>query len=489
MMVGRDADVEGVLGVLLKVRTRSGLKLKRLAATEVDVTLLANLPLIRRYRSEHDVSADAGIVEVVTRIAATLPASDRVIVDAILSLGLFRRKLEDDMAARELYADDLGKRRQALVDHWAELHRLLDAEETPPPSVRNLRFAVEKRSLANLADRCVHDVAVPAPESHETHEPSNSVVIVGGAVTDVIVVSERFPDVGEAVQAGSFEEHPGGKGLNLAVSARRFGLRARLMAAVGGDAAARELIGYMNEEGLSTEWIRTTPGEANPRALVLVSPTGESRYIGWMNHGKVSLSTVDLELPRTKKAIAEADAVLVTLEPSVETVQWALSAATRQTPKPLVLLQASPPVDTPQELYLYLNGVDYLIGREGELRGLLPDPESPRSVDALAEELLNLGVDTVCVVENFGCRIRSISGSSDIPGPKVPLDDTPGAREAFSAALTYQLLVHGGDLTTEALDWAISAMAASLTVKEITNAMPGAKDLDRPWVRSDVEPP
>lgn len=488
-MVGRDTDVEGVLGVLLKVRTRSGLNVKRLASTEVDVTLLADLALVRRYRREHETSADTGIVEVVTRIAAILPASDRVVVDAVLSLGLFRQKLED-AAARVLYADDLGKRRQALVDHWAELHRLLGAADTPPaPSVRNLRAVIEKRSLAKLADRCVHDVAIPAAESRDAREPSNSVVIVGGAVTDVIVVSDRFPDVGEAVQASSFEEHPGGKGLNLAVSARRFGLQARLVAAIGGDAAARELVGYMNEEGLSTEWITVTHGEANPRALVLVSPTGESRYLGWMNHGKVSLSTVDLDLPRTKKAISEADAVLVTLEPSVETVQWALRAATRQTPKPLVLLQASPPVDTPQELYLYLNGVDYLIGREGELRGLLPDPESPRSVDALAEELLNLGVDTVCVVENFGCRIRSISGSSDIPGPKVPLDDTPGAREAFSAALTYQLLEHGGDLTTEALDWAISAMTASLTVKEITNAMPGAKDVDRPWVRSDVEHP
>lgn len=483
-MTGRSADVEGVLGVLLKVRTRSGLKVKRLGSTEVDVTLLADLPVVRRHRREHGLSTDEAIVEALTRVAATLPPSDLVVVDAVLSLGLFRKNIESQATRRALYADDLGKRRQALVDDWDRLHRFLGVTEVPPPpSVRNLRATIEKRSLGELAERCLHEGSTPPPEA-----PGTSVVVVGGAVTDVIVVSAEFPDVGTAVQATSFEEHPGGKGLNLAVSARRFGLRARLVAAVGGDNAATEILAYMHQEGLSTEWIRTTPGEANPRALVVVSPTGQSRYLGWMNHAKVALSTLDWEKPRTRQAMTEADAVLVTLEPPVETVQWALSAATRQTPKPLVLLQASPPMDAPQQLYRYLNGVDYLIGREGELRGLLPDPDGPRTVDALAEELLNLGVVTVCVVEHFGCKIRSISGKSDLSGPKVPLDDTPGAREAFSAALTYQLLEHGGGLTAEALDVAINAMTASLTVKEITNAMPGAKDLDRAWARTDMEP-
>ncbi|WP_410608598.1 PfkB family carbohydrate kinase [Amycolatopsis sp. lyj-109] len=486
-MAKPDAAVEGVRNVFFKLRTRSGLNVERLSATEVDVALLADLPIVRRYARERAVSTDQAIVDVVTRVTAALEPTDRLIADAVLALGM----LAGRPGLPQLYAEDLGERRETLAEHWAALHRLLDVTEIPPaPSVRALRGPVEARALLRLAERCVHGPEAPLPEpAADAREPSNSIVVIGGAVTDVIVVSDELPEIGAAVQADSFEEHPGGKGLNLAVAARRFGLRARLCAAIGGDDAARELTRYMRQEGLSTELIRTTPGEANPRALMLVTQKGETRYLGWMNKGKVSLSTTEFEQPRTKQAIADADAVLITLEPPVETVQWALETAARQTPKPLVLLQASPPMKTPQQLYRHLHGVDYLVGREGELRGLLSYPDRPATVDALADELLTLGVQTVCVVENFGAKIRSRTRSRDIEGPNVPLEDTPGAREAFSAALTFQLLDDGGDLTWDALEWAIRAMTANLTLEEITDSMPGTEDVDRLWRKPDVENP
>lgn len=490
-MANPDAAVVGVRSVFLKLRTRSGLNVERLSATEVNVALLADLPIVHRYEREHAVSTDQAIVDVVTRVTATLEPTDRLIADAVLALGLLGGLLGDRPELRELYADDLGDRREALAEHWEEFHRLLGVAEIPAaPTVRALRGPVETRALARLAERCVHDPEASLLEpAADTRQPSNSIVVVGGAVTDVVVVSDKLPEIGAAVQASSFEEHPGGKGLNLAVAARRFGLRARLCAAIGGDEAAREFTRYMRQEGLSTELIRTTPGEANPRALMLVTQKGETRYLGWMNKGKVSLSTTEFELASTKQAIADADAVMVTLEPPVETVQWALDTAARQSPKPLVLLQASPPMETPQQLYKHLHGVDYLVGREGELRGLLSYPDRPATVDALADELLTLGVETVCVVENFGAKIRSRTSSRDVEGPNVPLEDTPGAREAFSAALTFQLLKDGGDLTWDALEWAIRAMTANLTIEEITDSMPGTEDVDRLWKKPDVESP
>jgi ribokinase len=489
-MAKPDAAVDGVRSVFLKLRTRSGLNVERLSATEVDVALLGDLPAVRRYAREHAVSTDQAIVDVVTRVTAGLEPTDRLIADAVLALGVLDDLLADRPKLRGLYAEDLGERRNALARHWDAYHRLLGVTEIPSaPTVRTLRGSVEARALVRLAERCVHGPEALLEPAADSREPSNSIVVVGGAVTDVVVVSDELPEIGAAVQASSFEEHPGGKGLNLAVAARRFGLRARLCAAIGGDEAARDLTRYMQQEGLSTELIRTTPGEANPRALMLVTQKGETRYLGWMNTGKVSLSTTEFEQPRTKQAIADADAVMVTLEPPVETVQWALDAAARQSPKPLVLLQASPPTATPQQLYRHLHGVDYLVGREGELRGLLSYPDRPDTVDALAEELLTLGVETVCVVENFGAKIRSRTRSRDIEGPNVPLEDTPGAREAFSAALTFQLLKDGGDLTWDALEWAIRAMTANLTIEEITDSMPGTEDVDRLWRKPDVENP
>jgi ribokinase len=478
-MARYDANVEGVRSVFLKLRTRSGLTVERLETTEVDVRVLAELPAVRRHVRDTGASDGEAIVHVVTAAVAGLDPADLLIADAALALGVLRVRVGARPAVERLYADDLGERRRALADDWAALHALLGVvSDSPAPTVRSLRGSIETRALGVLADRCVHD---PAPaEPAPGGETVGSVVVVGGAMTDHVVVSDEWPAVSEAVQAQSFDVHPGGKGLNLAVAGRRLGLEAWLVAAVGGDSQAADLLQFMRKEGLPTDLIRETPGTANPRALVLVGQTGETRYLGWMNELEVSLSKEDFHAPRVREALAAADAVLVTLEPPWETIKWALSAAPAQPKKPLVLLQASPPREAPQQLYRLLRGVDYLVGREGELRRLLSDPDSPRTVDDLARSLLALGVGAVCVVESFGCKIRSSAISQDIEGPPVPLDDAPGVREAFSAALVQKLIQEGaGRSREEALHWAIAAMATNPSLDEIAESMPGRDEVER----------
>ncbi|MFI5591845.1 PfkB family carbohydrate kinase [Amycolatopsis sp. NPDC051758] len=477
-MARYDANVEGVRSVFLKLRTRSGLTVERLDATEVDVRLLAELPVVRRRVRETGEPEGEAIVHVVTAAVAALDPTDLLIADAALALGVLRERVGSAAEFGGLYADDLGERRRALAEGWVALHGLLGAtSDYPAPTVRSLRGSIETRTLGVLADRCVHDVEpveVPAGETVGT------VVVVGGATTDHVVVADGWPDVGNAVQAQSFDVNPGGKGLNLAVASRRLGLEALLVAAVGGDAQARDLVEYLRGEGLSTQLVKETPGAANPQALVLVDPTGQARYLGWMNELEVSLSREDLQAPGVRAAMASADAVLVTLEPPMETIKWALSVAAKQPKKPLVLLQASPSREAPQQLYRLLRGVDYVVGREGELRALLSDPDSPRNVDELARSLLALGVGAVCVVESFGCRIRSSAISQDIEGPPVPLDDAPGVREAFSAALIQKLIQEGtGRSREQALNWAIAAMAANPTLDEIAGSMPVLDEVER----------
>jgi ribokinase len=478
-MARYDANVEGVRSVFLKLRTRSGLTVERLDATEVDVRLLAELPAVRRHIRETGVSEGEAIVHVVTGVVAALEPADLLIADAALALGVLRARVGERPEVERLYADDLGERRRALAEGWEILHELLGVTPGhPSPTVRSLRGTIETRTLGVLAERCVDD-AEPA-DVESLGETVGFVVVVGSAVTDHVVVSEEWPGVGEAVQAESFDVHPGGKGLNLAVAGRRLGLDARLVTAIGGDSQAKDLLQFMRKEGLGTELVKETPGVANPRALVLVGQTGETRYLGWTNETEVSLSREDLRAPRVREAMAAADAVLVTLEPPMETVKWALSAATAQREKPLVLLQASPPRETPQQLYRLLRGVDYLVGREGELRRLLSDPDGPPNVDELARSLLSLGVGAVCVIESFGCKIRSSVISQDIEGPPVPLDDAPGVREAFSAALIHKLIQEGaGRSREEALRWAIAAMATNPSLDEIAESMPGRDEVER----------
>jgi ribokinase len=484
-MATLDPVVQGLQAVFLKLRTRQGLSVERLSGTEVDIRLLADLPAIRRQAQENGTSVEEAIVGFVTAMVEQLEPTDLIIADAILALGVLRDRAPKRPEIRRLYAADLGARREALVANWSSLHSLLGVDQAPDqPTVRSLRTAIESRALEALAELCARssepDLLVPIQTSVGEATPDRgSVVVVGGAVIDHIFVVDHIPDTGTSVQATSYEPHPGGKGLNLAVAGARLGLDVRLVAAIGSDPAAHELLDYMRAESLPTDLIREVPGEVTPVAMVMVTPNGETAAIGWMNQRRIGLSTADMRNRALRQVVGGADAVLVTFEPPDQDVKWALSAATQHRRTPLALVYASPPLDNPQQMYQHLAGVDYLVGTEWELRQLLADNDVERSMADVAQQLLNLGIKAICVVENFACRIWSSHLNASISAPPVPLSDSPGSHEAFSAALVHHLLKIGRDLTRDTLEWASAAMAANLALEVIADAMPEPDQVDR----------
>ena len=480
LAMATDAEVIGVRGVFLKLRTHAGLTARRLRDTEVDTRVLADLPAVQRAIRESGAPVEQAVVDAVAAVVAELEPTDRLIADVVLALGMLADQLTDQPTlANRLYRADLGVRRIALSEGWHTLHELMGVETPPPaPTVRSLRGSVEEKTLGVLAERCVRAAGLARRESSE--EPGNTVLVVGGAVMDHITVVEQLPVAGTSVQATSFHMNPGGKGLNLSVAGRRMGFDIRFAAAVGGDSAATRLLEYMRSEDLSTDLIVEAPGEATPVAQVIVLPNGDAATIGWKNELRVALSTRDLRNQAMSQALAHADAVLVTLEAPVDVVKWTLNTARSLPREPLVLLQASPPLDRPQQIYRELGGVDYVVGSEWALRQLLPDRGTGRTMEEVARQLRTMGVTTVCVVENFQAMISSPQLQATINAPSVPLTDSPGAREAFSAALLHHLLRIGRRaLTEETLRWATAAMATNLSIDIITDAMPRPTDVGR----------
>lgn len=446
----------------------------------MDTRVLADLPVVQRVIRESGVPVEQAIVDAVAGVVAELPPTDRLIADVVLALGLLQDRLNDspELATR-LYRADLGVRRIALSEGWATLHELMGVPSPPAaPTVRGLRGSVEERTLGVLAERIVRAAGGVRPVT--TDERANAVLIVGGAVMDLISVVERLPEKGESVQATSFQMNPGGKGLNLAVAGQRMGFDVQFAAAIGDDEAATKLLEYMRAEGLATDLIIRAPGEATPVAQVIVLPNGDAATIGWKNELRVALSTRDLRNQAMSQALARADAVLVTLEAPVDVVKWTLNTARSLPREPLVLLQASPPLERPQQIYRELGGVDYVVGSEWALRQLLPDRGAGRTMEEVARQLRTMGVTTVCTVDNFQAMISSPQLQATINAPSVPLTDSPGAREAFSAALLHHLLRIGRRaLTDETLKWATAAMATNLSIDIITDAMPKPSDVGR----------
>lgn len=469
-MTTHDPAVEGVRAVLLRLRTHAGLTVERLRATEVDISVLASLPAVRR-QTDAGVPAETAIVAVISGLARELNPTDLLIADATLALGVVGDRPGAPPNVADLYADDLARRRSALVELWDTLHGLLGVAPPKQPTVRGLRGTIEAETLAVLAERCITmSGAVPAPRTgHET----NPVVIVGSAVMDHVFVVERIPAANTSTAAVWHESHPGGKGLNLAVAGNRMELHTRLIAAVGDDTEGREVLEYMRSKDLATDLVKQVPGARTPVTAVHMTDSGLATYVGWKNDTEIRHTR--MELRALRPVLADASAVLVTFEPTFEEVRWALKTTAQLQHKPLLLVQPSPPMDSPQQIYQYLSSVDYLVGSEWELRSLLPAAEPD---DDIVRQLLNLGVQTVCVVEQLTCRIRSKTIQAEVRAPGVAMKEAPAAREAFSAALVYQLLNIGRDLTTTTLEWAAAAMAAKIRLGDYSESMPGPDEVD-----------
>lgn len=481
-MGGVDPRVEGIRSILVRLRTRSGLSAERLELTEVDIRPLINLPVIRSYIRASGLQPIEAVVRAMRLLAAQLPVSEMLIVDAALALRLID---DDDQAfADHHYARDLGDRREHLVDHWPELHERRGAGAGPRrPSVRKLRTTLEPRALGKLAELCVASTTLEPqpgadvpPDPKEQPASSASVVVVGGAVMDHILLVDHVAAAGTSVQASSFTRDPGGKGLIQAVALGRLGLRAQLLTAVGEDGFGNSIVDYLTREGLSTSLVKRVPARSTPVTIVIEDITGNSAVTAWRNEAEIRLDQADFERHATRAAMVEADAVLLTFETPVDSIQNALRLLENTSAR--VVVRPSPPLDTPQLIYEFLPRVDYLVGTPWELRHLLPEPDNDATVEQLATLLLNLNIDTVCIIERFGCMLRSNQLRLDVGPVETALQDTPGARDAFIASLTLRILETEGNLTLNDLSWAVAAMMAIKPFRRIPTSMPSADDID-----------
>src|ERR1700722_966454 len=141
-----DPAVLGVASTLKSLRTRTGLREERLYGTELALDMLTGLDSVRALVNAGEFPERA-IVRAVRAAAGTLEPTMSIVADASLGLELSADLVPDT----DLYAPDLGQRREALLRNWDRLHQLRSAAPGKAPSPRALRREVEAEALAALA--------------------------------------------------------------------------------------------------------------------------------------------------------------------------------------------------------------------------------------------------------------------------------------------------------------------------------------------------
>lgn len=306
---------------------------------------------------------------------------------------------------------------------------------------------------------------------------AGSVFVLGSFVLSCSAKVQRFPRPGESLAADIVMIEPGGKGLNLAVAARRLGAEVDGLLAVGDD--------------LASAFAAPALAQADLPASMLIRVAGKTGSgVGFTDaHGETCLA-VDpganraLSVDHVREAaerIAAAAMVMAQFEIADSPIAEAFALARRA--GVTTLLNPSPFRPIPDEI---LATTDILVLNQTEAEALaetvLPDAIDPaepaRFVSELGPAVLARGPRLVVLTLGAaGAVALGRDGAIGQPAFPVAVVDTLGAGDAFAAALGVALARGLG--TAEALRQAAAAGAVATRRAGVFDALGCQADLDQ----------
>jgi ribokinase len=269
-----------------------------------------------------------------------------------------------------------------------------------------------------------------------------AVTVVGSINLDVVATADRLPIPGETVTDAVLGTHPGGKGANQALAAKRMGASVSMVGRVGSDPNAAQALRLLRDGGVDLDNVGVDDDAATGVALIVVDGRGENQI--------VVAPGANRALTTGHVAALDADAVICQLEIPIEVVE----AAARNTTG-LFCLNAAPVRPVSDEL---LDMVGLLVVNQIEAEQL--------------GERIHGGQGLVAVTLG-AAGARLYRGGEEIASshpPAVEAVDTVGAGDAFVGAMVASLTAGHGE--TESLRRAVTAGALATTVPGAQPSLP-----------------
>lgn len=282
------------------------------------------------------------------------------------------------------------------------------------------------------------------------------VVVVGSVNIDQRIDVDALPVAGETVLARGVVFTPGGKGGNQAVAAAHAGATTALVAAVGDDAHAAQVMAALADAGVDCSAVRVVPGAPTGLAVIPVDAHGENSIIV-VAGANSRLSERDVE--DAMVGVGPGDVLVLQLEIPLGVVRHAARLARER--GALVVLNAAP---APATLDGLLDDVDVLVVNEheiaviGRLRGL-PDAGHTGLVRSLATLP---GPVVVCTAGAAGACAHVDGRIVTVAPPPVVAVDTTAAGDTFTGYLAAALARDPRDLV-RAMTVATHAATAAVT--------------------------
>ncbi len=278
---------------------------------------------------------------------------------------------------------------------------------------------------------------------------ATKITVVGSVNLDLVASADRLPAPGETVMGGAFASHPGGKGANQALAARRLGADVSLIAKVGRDANADEALALLKQDSVDLSGVHVSEVAPTGVALITVAPDGENQIVVAPG-ANAALTATDLP-PRIEGALMGQHEV------PLETLADAIARC-----EGFVALNLAPAMVTSDAM---LRRADLLIVNETEA-----------DFYGEAKLLASGGLVAITLGSRGAVLFRDGQEIARAAPPAVSVVDATGAGDTFCGALVVALLE--GRPAAEALSFACAAGALATTKPGAQPALPMRRDVD-----------
>jgi len=272
-------------------------------------------------------------------------------------------------------------------------------------------------------------------------EPRFDVLAMGRSSIDLYAhqIGVPMPEV------TSFDAYVGGCPTNIAVGARRLGLRSALLTAVGDDEVGEFVLRFLEREGVETRFIPHKPGHRTSAVIMSIQPPDRFPLTFYRdNCADRELTVFDVDhAPISDAAILVVSGTGLSHEPSRSATMYAAARARSASTTVIVDIDYRPDqwVDRAtfaSAIQSLLRHAHIALGTEEELAAAADRSSAP---DRTAASLLKSGPETVVVKRGkAGARVYTRDGSRiDVPAFEVEVLNVLGAGDAFASGLIYGL--------------------------------------------------
>lgn len=291
-----------------------------------------------------------------------------------------------------------------------------------------------------------------------------NISVVGSYAAGLTMKTERFPSCGETLLGSNFTYMHGGKGSNQAIACARLGADVSLIACIGNDSYGQSALELYRRENVNREHILISKSQATGVGFILVDRSGDNEIVIDLAANK-ELSAEHVE--SCEEVIAASDTLLMQLEIPLAPVGAALKLAGKH--QITAILNPAPYQTLPAEI---LSRCSLITPNETEAKLILGiSAEEDVEIRRLGCGLLQKGVRaSVITLGEKGCLITTEDKCEHIPAFSVPVADTTGAGDTFTASLGVALAEKA--TLAEAVRFASGASALAVTKYGVIDALP-----------------